>query len=248
MKDGPTILIVEDDKRLTAVLTTSLEADGYHIFDANTGQGAIQEVRTRNPDLVLLDLGLPDVDGIALVPELRANTTNPIIIISGREQETEKVRALDRGATDYLTKPFSLPELLARIRVGLRSRSHVENSAETIVSFGEYRLDLGARRLTRGETPVALSPTEMKLLLCLARHADKIVATSVLLKEAWGATHQTHDGYARVYMYALRHKLEDDPARPRHLLHEIGLGYKLRTSAAEPVSPRSRRRSPGRAA
>jgi two-component system, OmpR family, KDP operon response regulator KdpE len=245
MNSHPVILIVEDDKRLTRVLTTSLEADGYQIFDANTGQVAIQEVRTRNPDLVLLDLGLPDVDGLSLVTQLRANTDNPIIVVSGRSQDTDKVKALDAGANDYLTKPFSPPELLARIRVGLRSRAHVDHTSQTVVSFGEYRLDLEGRRLTRGKSLVPLSPTELKLLSTLARHADEVVTTNTLLKEAWGAAHQTHGGYARVYMHALRHKLEDDPTRPKYLLHEGGLGYRLRTTVSPSHAPRPRHRHAG---
>lgn len=241
MNSHPVILIVEDDKRLTRVLTTSLEADGYQIVDASTGQAAIQEVRTRNPDIVLLDLGLPDVDGLSLVAQLRANTDNPIIVVSGRSQESDKVEALDSGANDYLTKPFSPPELLARIRVGLRGRAHVGHTSQTVVSFGEYRLDLESRRLTRGTRLVPLSPTELKLLSTLARHADEVVTTNTLVREAWGAAHQTRGGYARVYMHALRHKLEDDPTHPRYLLHEGGLGYRLRTTTS-PSAPSDARR------
>jgi two-component system KDP operon response regulator KdpE len=215
MNNHPVILIVEDDKGLTRVLTTSLEAEGYQIVDASTGQAAIREVRTRNPDIVLLDLGLPDVDGPSLVTRVRANTDNPIIVVSGRSQDTDKVK-----------------ELLARIRVGLRGRAHIGNTSQTIVSFGEYRLDLESRRLTRGTRLVPLSPTELKLLSTLARHADVVVTTNTLLREAWGAAHQTHGGYARVYMHALRHKLEDDPAHPQYLLHEGGLGYRLRTTTS----------------
>src|ERR1022692_4055968 len=166
---------------------TSLETAGYRIFDASSGQRALEEVRTRNPDVVLLDLGLPDIDGLALVPQLRVHTTSPIIVVSAREQEADKVKALDAGANDYLTKPFSVPELLARIRVGLRSQAQVGDTARTIVAFGDFRLDLEGRKLCQGERPIRLSPTEFKLLATLARHADEVVTTNTLLKEAWGS-------------------------------------------------------------
>ncbi|HVZ86087.1 MAG TPA: response regulator [Polyangia bacterium] len=230
MTDGPTILIVEDDRKMIRVFAASLETEGYRVFDADTGQRAIEEIRTRNPDLILLDLGLPDIDGLAMVPQIRVNTLAPIIVVSAREHEADKVKALDAGANDYLTKPFSVPELLARIRVGLRSRAHVGDTAETIVAFGDYRLDLEARRLTRGDRPIRLSPTELKLLTTLARHADEVVTTNTLLKEAWGSAYRQRNGYVRVYMHALRRKIENDPTRPEYLVNEAGLGYRLRTS------------------
>jgi two-component system KDP operon response regulator KdpE len=173
---------------------------------------------------------LPDLDGLAVVPQIRANSTAPIIVVSAREQESDKVKALDAGANDYLTKPFSVPELLARIRVGLRSRAQVGDTAETVVTFGDFRLDLEGRRLTRGERQIRLSPTELKLLATLARHADEVVTTNTLLKEAWGAAYRTRNGYVRVYMHALRRKIENDPTRPEYLINESGLGYRLRTS------------------
>jgi two-component system KDP operon response regulator KdpE len=228
--DGPVILIVEDDRKMIRVFAASLETEGYRVFDAGTGQRAVEEVRTRNPDLILLDLGLPDMDGLAVVPQLRANTAAPIIVVSAREQESDKVKALDAGANDYLTKPFSVPELLARIRVGLRSRAQVGDTAQTIVAFGDYRLDLDGRRLTRGERPIRLSPTEFKLLATLARHADEVVTTNTLLKETWGSAYRTRNGYIRVYMHALRRKIEDDPTHPMYLVNEAGLGYRLCTS------------------
>jgi two-component system KDP operon response regulator KdpE len=227
---NPVILIVEDDKKMIRVYATSLETEGYRVFDASSGQRALEEVRTRNPDVVLLDLGLPDIDGLSLVPLIRGHTTAPIIVISAREQESDKVKALDAGANDYLTKPFSVPELLARIRVALRSRAHVGDSARTVVTFGEFTFDLEARRLLRGERPVHLSPTEFKLLATLARHADEVVTTNTLLKEAWGSAYRTRSGYVRVYMHSLRHKIEDYPTTPKYLVNESGLGYRLRTS------------------
>jgi two-component system KDP operon response regulator KdpE len=227
---GNTILIVEDDQKMVRIFTAALETEGYRLFDASSGRQALSYVRTRNPDLVLLDLGLPDFDGLALLPQLRAVTSVPIIVVSTREQEMAKVKALDAGANDYLTKPFSVPELLARVRVALRSRAQVGGSAGTVVSFGAYALDLEARTLTRAGRPVRLSPTEFKLLSTLARHLDEVVTTNALLKEAWGSAYQTKHGYVRVYMHALRRKLEADPTRPEYLVNEAGLGYRLRTS------------------
>jgi len=228
---GPSILIIDDDKKMIRVFATSLETAGYRIFDASSGQRALEEVRTRNPDVVLLDLGLPDIDGLTLVPQLRAHTTSPIIVVSAREQETDKVKALDAGANDYLTKPFSVPELLARIRVALRSHARVGDTASTVVTFGEYTFELETRRLLRGDRPVHLSPTEFKLLATLARHADEVVTTNTLLKEAWGSAFRTRNGYVRVYMHSLRRKIEEDPTRPKYLVNESGLGYRLRTSS-----------------
>jgi two-component system, OmpR family, KDP operon response regulator KdpE len=228
---GPSILIIDDDKKMIRVFATSLETAGYRVFDASSGQRALEEVRTRNPDVVLLDLGLPDIDGLALVPQLRVHTTSPIIVVSAREQETDKVKALDAGANDYLTKPFSVPELLARIRVALRSHARVGDTASTVVTFGEYTFELEMRRLLRGDRPVHLSPTEFKLLATLARHADEVVTTNTLLKEAWGSAFRTRNGYVRVYMHSLRRKIEEDPTRPKYLVNESGLGYRLRTSS-----------------
>lgn len=225
------ILAVEDDKQIAKLLALTLEGHGYHVLGASTGQKAIEEVRTRNPDLVLLDLGLPDADGIAVLADIRANTVAPVIVVSANAVEGDKVRALDAGATDYLTKPFSTPELMARIRAGLRGRSHIDGAAESVVSFGDCRLDLELRQLTRKGRPVHLSATEFKLLATLARHADEIVAPEVLLKEAWGSAYGGHrEGYIRVYTHSLRRKIEKNPTRPELLVNEVGLGYRLRTS------------------
>ncbi len=225
----PTVLVVEDDRNIAHVLSVALDADGYRVLDAGTGQRAVAEVRTRNPDVVLLDLGLPDVDGLALVSEIRKNTTAPIIVVSARYEERSKIAALDSGANDYVTKPFSVVELRARIRVALRGQSQVGGTAETCVSFGAYRFDLQQRRLTHDGRPIRLSPTELKLLATLARHANELVTTQTLLQEAWGAAYKGRGGYVRVYMHALRCKLERDPARPKYLVNELGLGYRLQT-------------------
>ena len=230
LADGPTILIVEDDPRMVRIYAASLETEGYRVFNADSGERGIAEARARNPDLVLLDLGLPGIDGLSVVPQIRAHSGVCIIVVSAREQEKDKVKALDAGANDYLTKPFSTLELLARIRVGLRSRMRMRGAAEKVVTFGNYRLDLQRQRLTRGDRLVRLSPTEFALLATLARHADEVITTSTLLKEAWGSGYRTRSGYVRVYMHVLRRKIENEPARPEYLLTESGLGYRLRTS------------------
>ena len=231
ISNGPLVLVVEDDRNLNRNLSMVLEASGYHTIDASTGQRAIEEVRTRNPDLILLDLGLPDVDGLAVVPMIRANSSAPIIVVSGRSDDTDKVKALDAGADDYLTKPFSVPELQARIRATLRNHARVLDGPATTVEFGPYTFNLAARTLMRGKDRVHLSPTEFRLLGTLARHLDRLVATDVLLKETWGAAYRNRDDYVRVYMHALRRKLESDPAQPKYILNEAGLGYRLSPSA-----------------
>jgi two-component system KDP operon response regulator KdpE len=230
VSNGQAILVVEDDQNLTRVYTMALEAAGYQTYDAGTGQRALMEIKSRNPELVLLDLGLPDIDGLTLLPAIRANSTAPIIIVSGHGQDSEKVRALDAGADDYLTKPFSVPVLLARMRATLRNHAQVDGGTATSVSFGEYVLDLVARRLLRGKSEVHLTQTEFKLLTTLARHHDRLVATSDLLRETWGTGYQGKDVYIRVYMHALRSKLESDPAHPKNILNVAGLGYWLKTS------------------
>ena len=230
MTGATSVLIVEDDYKILRVFSASLEVEGYLVVNASNGQQAIEQVRTQNPDVILLDLGLPDIDGLALVPTLRSHTATPIIVVSAREQDADKVKALDAGANDYLTKPFSVPELLARIRVALRSHAQVGSLPRTTISFGDYRLDLVARRLWRLDQPILLTATEFKLLATLARRPDEVVTTSTLLKEAWGSAHQSKKGYVRVYMHSLRQKLETDPSRPRYLVNESGLGYRLCTS------------------
>lgn len=228
------ILAVEDDKQIARMLELTLAGQGYRVVGAATGQRAIEEVRTRNPDLILLDLGLPDADGIAVLADIRANTAAPVIVVSADAVERDKVKALDAGANDYLTKPFSTPELMARIRAGLRSRSRVRGSDAKIISFGDCQLDLERRQLARDGRPIHLSAQEFKLLATLARHADEIVTPDVLLREAWGAAYGNREGYIRVYIHSLRQKIERDCSCPELLLNEVGLGYRLRTARSEP--------------
>src|ERR1039457_5918222 len=223
-------LMVEDDRKMLRVYSTSFEAEAYLVVEASRGQRAIEEVRTRTPDVILLGLGLPVMHGLALVPTMRANSAAPIIVVSAREQDADKVKALDQGANDYLTKPFSIPELLARIRVALRNRAQVGRTPRTIISFGDYRLDLSGRRLLREDEHVLLSATEFKLLSTLGGRREQGVRANDRPEEAWGAAHQGKKGYVRVFMHALRQKIEADPTRPRYLVNEAGLGYRLNTT------------------
>jgi two-component system KDP operon response regulator KdpE len=225
---GRLVLVVEDEPQVLRFLRASLSAHGYRLAEAATGQQALVEAATRTPDLVLLDLGLPDVDGVEVARRVREWSAVPIIVLSARGQESDKIRALDAGADDYLTKPFGVGELLARMRVALRHAARVAAGlGESAFESGDLRVDLGARRVfVRGEE-VRLTRTEFNLLATLAKHAGKVVTHRQLLQEVWGpgSTGQSH--YLRVYMGQLRHKLEEDAARPRYLLTETGVGYRL---------------------
>jgi two-component system KDP operon response regulator KdpE len=223
------ILVIEDEPQMQKFLGLSLVSAGYRTLEATTGGEGLSLARTHNPDLILLDLGLPDGDGMDVTRELREFSVKPIIVISARGQEEDKVRALDVGADDYLTKPFGTNELMARIRVALRHASRSkEESTEPLLRNGEIEIDLDKRRvLTRGEE-VHLTPNEYKLLAYLMKHAGKVLTHRQLLKEVWGAAYASQTHYLRVYMVNLRHKLEPDPARPRYLLTEPGVGYRLK--------------------
>lgn len=222
------ILVVEDEPQMQKFLGAALTSAGYRTLEATTGREGLSLARAHNPDLVLLDLGLPDTDGMDVTRELRDWSTKPIIVISARGQEEDKVRALDVGADDYLTKPFGTSELLARIRVALRHASRSkEESVEPVVRNGELELDLDKRRVRVRGREVHLTPNEYKLLAHLMKHAGKVLTHRQLLKEVWGAAYASQTHYLRVYMVQLRHKLEEDPARPRYLLTEPGVGYRL---------------------
>jgi two-component system KDP operon response regulator KdpE len=227
--DAPLVLVVEDEPQMRRFLRATLGAHGYRLVEADTAAQAMSHATSYNPDVVLLDLGLPDLDGLEVTKRLREWSATPIVVLSARGQESDKIAALDAGADDYLTKPFGAGELLARLRVALR---HAERAAgapeEPVVTFGDISVDRAARRVTRRGEEVHLTPREYRLLLALVRHAGKVLTHQHLLKDVWGpnAVRETH--YLRVYMAQLRHKLEDDPARPRHLTTEPGVGYRLR--------------------
>lgn len=225
------ILVIEDEPQMQKFLGASLEAEGYRVIEATTGKEGIALARTHNPDLYLLDLGLPDIDGMDVTKEIRTFSTKPIVVISARGQEQDKVKALDVGADDYLTKPFGTSELMARIRVALRHASRAkEESTEPVLRVGDLEIDLDRRRVTSSGNEVHLTPNEYKLFAYLMKHAGKVLTHRQLLKEVWGAAYASQTHYLRVYMVQLRHKLEIDPARPRYLVTEPGVGYRLKTS------------------
>jgi two-component system, OmpR family, KDP operon response regulator KdpE len=223
------VLVVEDEAQVMRFLRATLGAHGYRLAEAESGQQALLQATTRSPDLILLDLGLPDLDGVEVTRRLREWSATPIIVVSARGREDEKILALDAGADDYLTKPFGAGELLARMRVALRNAARAGAGAgETVFRTGDLAVDLAARRVSVGGREVHLTRTQYKLLTTLVRNAGKVVTHRQLLREVWGpgAVEQSH--YLRVYMGQLRHKLEKDPARPRYLETETGVGYRLR--------------------
>jgi two-component system KDP operon response regulator KdpE len=223
-----TLVVIEDDPQIRRFLRTGLSAEPFRIFEAETGRAGLVEAATRKPDLVIVDLGLPDLDGVEVVAELREWYTRPIIILSARSNEQEKIKALDAGADDYLTKPFGIGELLARIRAALRRAARDAGvAAENSIEFGEVRVDLAARRVQRAGGDVHLTPNEYRLLAALVRHAGKVCTHRQLLAEVWGPSHVEHGHYLRIYMAQLRHKLEADPTNPRFLRTEAGVGYRL---------------------
>jgi two-component system KDP operon response regulator KdpE len=225
---GRLVLVVEDEPQVLRFLRASLGAHGYRLVEATSGQQALVEAATRVPDLVLLDLGLPDMDGVDVALRLREWSAVPIIVLSARGQENDKIRALDAGADDYLTKPFGVGELLARMRVALRRASLVAAGAgDSALETGDLRVDLAARRVFLKDEEVRLTRTEFNLLATLAKHAGKVLTHRQLLQEVWGPGSTSESHYLRVYMGQLRHKLEEDAARPRYLLTETGVGYRL---------------------
>jgi two-component system KDP operon response regulator KdpE len=224
------VLVVEDDREIRSLLQSSLGVEGFEVQTAVSISEAAALLHHALPDLVLLDLGLPDGDGTDLVLQIRRRHRLPILVVSARHQEAEKVKVLDAGADDYLTKPFSVGELLARIRVALRHRGTALAPALTLHEFEDLHVDLESRIVTVGQTRVHLTPTEFKLLARLVRSAGKVVTHRQLLTDVWGAEFTDHTHYLRLYMGQLRAKIERDPAEPRHILTETGVGYRLAAS------------------
>ena len=224
---APLVLLVEDEPQMRRFLRATLPGHGYRLIEATTGAEALVQAGSRTPDLILLDLGLPDLDGVEVTRRLRRWSGTPIIVLSARGQQTDKVEALDAGADDYLTKPFGTDELLARIRVALRRAARVGEGAETVFRTGNLSVDLGLRRVFVGEREARLTRTEYSLLALLVKHAGKVLTHRQLLREVWGPESVDQHHYLRVYMGQLRHKLEADPARPRFLVTETGVGYRL---------------------
>jgi two-component system, OmpR family, KDP operon response regulator KdpE len=224
---GPLILVIEDEPQMRRFLRVSLTSNGYQVSETETASDGLAQAAARNPDLILLDLGLPDQDGLTVTQRLREWATVPIIVISARGREEDKIQALDAGADDYVTKPFGVGELLARLRVALRHKS-VSASGSSLFSSGDLRVDLGRRQVLVDDKEVHLTPIEYKLLTTLIKHAGRVLTHRQLLREVWGPNVSDQTQYLRVYMGQLRHKLERNPSRPVHLLTEPGVGYRLR--------------------
>ena len=221
------VLIVEDEAPMRKFMRVAFAAQGYEVLETASGTEALTLVAMHNPDALLLDLGLPDLDGLEVVKRLREWSEVPIIVVSARGQEKDKIDALDFGADDYLTKPFSVGELLARLRVALRRTQPRLSEPTSLFQAGDLTVDLAKRQVLLAATEIHLTPIEYKLLTTLVRHAGLVVTHRQLLKETWGAAYVEHSHYLRVYMSQLRHKLEPDPARPQLILNEPGVGYRL---------------------
>lgn len=232
------LLLIEDDPQIQRFLATALDAHGYALHVAAAGHEGLRLAALHRPDITIVDLGLPDISGLDVIARLREWYAQPILVLSARERETDKVAALDLGADDYLTKPFGIGELLARLRVMQRHLAQRETAAESPrVEIGDVVLDLAARRVQRDGADVHLTPIEYQLLATLARHRGKVLTHRQLLREVWGAAHTESPQYLRIYMRTLRKKIEADPARPKWLLTETGVGYRLLD--AEPAPDRA---------
>jgi two-component system, OmpR family, KDP operon response regulator KdpE len=228
MNNAATIIVIEDEAQIRRFLRTTLAAEGYKVIEAESGKQGLNEAATRKPDLIILDLGLPDMDGVEVMKALHRWSTVPVIILSARSQESDKISALDAGADDYLVKPFGVGELLARIRVALRHvSSTADGEAEGIFTVDELKVDMIHRKVTVSGAEVHLTQIEYRLLNVLIKHAGKVLTHQMLLKEVWGPNYVERAHYLRIYMGNLRHKLEKDSARPRFLLTEVGVGYRL---------------------
>lgn len=224
--NGHHILIIEDEQPIRRFLKASLSNEGYRVDEAASGEDGLRMAAARPPELIILDLGLPDLDGQDVLTRLREWYTSPIIVLSARDQESQKIKALDSGADDYVSKPFGVGELLARMRTAMRHAHRVGPEATT-VSIGDLRVDLAARLVYRHGEVVHLTPLEHKLLVTMIRHAGKVLTHRFLLREVWGPQDSHENHYLRVFVASMRRKLEDDPARPRYILTEQGVGYRF---------------------
>ena len=224
---SPVALLVEDEPQIRRFVRAALEEEGWQVHECPTMQRGLIDAGTRKPDLVVLDLGLPDGDGVAFLHDLRKWSTVPVIVLSARVNEADKIKALDAGADDYLTKPFGVGELLARVRATLRRQRQPQADMAGIVRFGAVQVDLQNRRVTKGGEGVHLTPTEYRLLAVLVGNAGRVMSNPQLLRAVWGPSQSENGHYLRIYMGHLRHKLEDDPAQPKYLLTETAVGYRL---------------------
>ena len=234
-ENPPRILVIEDDKPILNFLKSSLLNKGYKVVAVESGEEGLSQAAQNVPDIVITDLGLPDMDGLEVVSRLREWTDLPIIVLSAREKEKDKVEALDKGADDYLTKPFGLNELLARLRVSLRHATRMKGNTQekTEYEVGDLKIDLAARRIFKGEEEIHLTAIEYKLLSTMVRHMGKVLTQRYLLNEVWGPECVEHPQYLRVYMASLRRKLEDDTSRPRYIITEQGIGYRFADEVEE---------------
>ncbi len=221
-----TVLIIEDEKEIRRFLRTALESESLRVYDADTLQRGLIEAATRKPDLVILDLGLPDGDGIDFIRDFRQWSQTPVIVLSARSDEEAKIAALDAGADDYLSKPFGIGELQARLRVALRRHASLAKP-DAVYHFSTITVDLASRCIIRGDEEIHLTPIEFRLLAILLNNHGKVLTQRQLLNQVWGPNAVEHSHYLRIYMGHLRQKLENDPARPAHLLTEIGIGYRF---------------------
>jgi two-component system KDP operon response regulator KdpE len=226
----PLVLIVDDELPIRRFLRVSLAGEGYRVVEAATAAEALEQIAAQRPDVVVLDLGLPDRDGVEVIREVREWSSVPIVVLSVRDRESDKVAALEAGADDYLTKPFGVGELMARLRVALRHASVTGGTAdEPVFSTGELRVDLARRQVFVAEREIRLTPIEYKLLALLVKNAGKVLTHRQLLRQVWGPEYGDENHYVRVYVAQLRRKIEADPARPRYLRTEPGVGYRLVT-------------------
>ena len=228
MSNAHAILVIEDEPQIRRFLRTSLEATGYRVIEAENGQRGLIEAGAHKPDLVLVDLGLPDMDGVEVIRRIRAWSPMPIIVLSARSEETQKIAALDAGADDFVTKPFGVGELGARLRVALRHAGGNAQSQGQPLKLGDVEVDLERRIVTAPGREIRLTPIEFRLLAVLARHAGMVLTHRQLLREVWGPSHVEQSHYLRIYMKQLRDKLEPEPARPRFFVTETGVGYRLK--------------------
>jgi two-component system KDP operon response regulator KdpE len=223
----PTALLVEDEPQIRRFVRSALEQEGWQIFESDTLQRGLIDAGTRQPDLIILDLGLPDGDGVDFIKDVRRWSGVPIIVLSARVSEQDKIKALDAGADDYLSKPFGVGELQARVRATLRRQRQPGISLDGILEFGDVKVDMKARMVTKAGSMVHLTPTEYRLLMVLVSNVGRVVTNPQLLREVWGPSHSESGHYLRIYMGHLRQKLEDDPTQPRYLLTETAVGYRL---------------------
>lgn len=223
----PRVLVIDDEPQLLRALRINLSVRGYDVSTAATGVAALNAAAAHRPDVVVLDLGLPDMDGVEVLAGLRGWLTAPVIVLSARTDSAEKVAALDAGADDYVTKPFGMDEFLARLRAAVRRGAAAQYTDEPVIETGSFTVDLAAKKVTREGVEVHLTPTEWGILEMLARNPGKLIGREELLKEVWGPAYAKESHYLRVYLAQLRRKLEDDPSHPRHLLTEAGMGYRF---------------------